>query len=45
MSREEYLEARDSKRVMKDGCHLKYITHHGRVEDNLRLQAQVAAQK
>jgi len=45
MSREEYLEARDSKRVMKDGCHLKYITHHGRVEENLRLQAQVAAQK
>ena len=45
MSRQEYLEARDSHRVIKDGCHLKYITNHGRVENNLRLQAQVAASK
>merc|ERR1712176_1422184 len=42
MSRQEYIEARDSHRVIKDGCHLKYITNHGRVEDNIRLQAQVA---
>lgn len=45
MSRQEYIEARDSHRVIKDGCHLKYISNHGRVEDNIRLQAQVAASK
>jgi len=45
LSREEYMNARDSNRVIKDGCHLKYITNHGPVLDNLALQAQVAAQK
>ena len=39
------MNARDSNRVIKDGCHLKYITNHGPVLDNLALQAQVAAQK
>ena len=45
LSREEYMNARDSNRVIKDGCHLKYIANHGPVLDNLALQAQVAAQK
>ena len=39
MSREEYLEARDSNRV------IKYVTNHGPLEQNLRLQAEVAANK
>lgn len=45
MSRDEYLNARDSNRVIKDGCHLKYVNNHGPLEQNLRLQAQVAASK
>lgn len=45
MSREDYMEARQSNRIMKDGCYLKYVNNHGRVEDNIRLQAIVSRQK
>lgn len=44
MSREEYINARDSNRVMKDGCHLKYINNHGNLIENLRLQEFAASQ-
>lgn len=43
MSRQDYLEARDSNRVMRDGCYLQYVTNHGPLEKNIRLQAQIAA--
>ena len=44
MSREEYIDARDSNRVMKDGCHLKYINNRGNLLENLRLQEFAASQ-
>ena len=45
MSREDYLEARQSNRIMKDGCYLKYVNNHGLVEENVRMQAIIARQK
>lgn len=39
------MEARQSNRIMKDGCYLKYVNNHGRVEENIRLQAIVSRQK
>ena len=45
MNREQYAEAKQSNRILKDGCYLQYINNHGPLEQNLRLQARVAAQK
>lgn len=45
MNREQYAEAKQSNRILKDGCYLQYINNHGPLEKNLRLQARVAAQK
>lgn len=45
MSRDEYIQARHSNRILKDGCHLKYINNHGPLYDNLRLQEIAAAQE
>lgn len=45
MNREQYAEAKESNRILKDGCYLQYINNHGPLEQNLRLQARVAAQK
>lgn len=45
MNREQYAEAKQSNRILKDGCYLQYINNHGSLEENLRLQARVAAQK
>lgn len=45
MMKDEYAQAKADNRILKDGCYLQYINNHGPLEDNLRLQARIAAQK
>lgn len=45
MNREEYVQARNENRVLKDGCYLQYINNHGPLSKNLATRARIAAQK
>lgn len=45
MMKDEYATAKADNRILKDGCYLQYINNHGPLEDNLKLQARIAAQK
>lgn len=39
LTREEYIEARSKGLVQPDGCHVKYLNHHGPLASNLKYTA------
>ncbi len=45
MNKAGFAEAKADNRILKDGAYLQYINKRGPLEDNLRLQARIAAQK
>jgi large subunit ribosomal protein L10e len=41
LTREEYLARRAEGKLLPDGCYVKYLNEHGKIEDSLKLAKRV----